>query len=100
MSQTGVRCHIVGAKWKKFDDEARGDLFEAFSTALTGVDLSVCQCSSRCKRPCVELRHKLSGRAFVMPAGLAFTTDSRQTKAGHLYNCSAKDDTRTVLRCS
>ena len=33
-----------------------------------------------------------------MPAGLAFTADSRQTEAGCLYNCPAEDDTRTLLQ--
>ena len=45
----------------------------------------------------MELRHKLSGRAFVMPAGLAFTTDSRQTKAGHQGTTAPRRTTRGLF---
>ena len=34
----------------------------------------------------------------VMPAGLAFTPDSRQTAAGRLYNCPVEDEMRTALQ--
>ena len=33
-----------------------------------------------------------------VPAGFAFTADSRQTEAGRLYDCPAEDNSRTPLQ--
>ena len=49
----------------------------------------------------MDLRHELSAEwSGLMPAGFAFTADSRQTEAGRLYESAvnAENNTRTPLQ--